>query len=93
MAKYILKNKDIDILSFESVTTQKRGEYGVDIKNLYLTENMSLSIDSKQLQIDSTGAKCEIKGSIFNEGEEKTIHYLLKMDLQKKEVLLTELQN
>lgn len=32
MAKYILKNKDIDILSFESVTTQKRGEYGVDIK-------------------------------------------------------------
>ena len=85
--------KDVMNSRIETKMMDLLQEYGVDIKNLYLTENMSLSIDSKQLQIDSTGAKCEIKGSIFNEGEEKTIHYLLEMDLQKKEVLLTELQN
>ena len=66
-------------------------KYGVDVKNLYLAENMTLSVDSRQLQIDSTGAKYEIEGSVFNKDEEKTFHCLLEMDLHKKEVLLSEL--
>lgn len=66
-------------------------KYGVDIKNLYMYENMTLSIDSRKLQNDSTGAKYEIEGTVFYEGKEKSFHCLVEMNLQKTEVVLSEL--
>lgn len=50
--KYVLKNKDIDILQFESETTQKTsGEYGTDIKqslkNIVILKDDALPLSLK----------------------------------------------